>query len=83
MQLAVILDNVRSVHNVGSIFRTADAVGVEKIYCCGKSGDTRIILYAGLEPAVILEIARPRNPSAGNNSGNCTASHLKIGELAH
>jgi 23S rRNA (guanosine2251-2'-O)-methyltransferase len=35
MRLAVILDNVRSVHNVGSIFRTADAAGAEKIYCCG------------------------------------------------
>lgn len=31
----VVLDNIRSVLNVGSIFRTADAVGVEKIYCCG------------------------------------------------
>jgi 23S rRNA (guanosine2251-2'-O)-methyltransferase len=35
MKLAVILDNIRSVHNVGSIFRTADAAGFEKIYCCG------------------------------------------------
>jgi 23S rRNA (guanosine2251-2'-O)-methyltransferase len=35
MQLTVVLDNVRSVHNVGSIFRTADAAGVTKIYCCG------------------------------------------------
>ena len=35
MKLVVVLDNVRSVHNVGSIFRTADAAGVEKIYCCG------------------------------------------------
>jgi 23S rRNA (guanosine2251-2'-O)-methyltransferase len=33
--IAVILDNIRSVHNVGSIFRTADAAGVEKVYCCG------------------------------------------------
>ncbi len=31
----VILDNIRSVYNVGSIFRTADAAGVEKIYLCG------------------------------------------------
>lgn len=30
-----ILDNLRSVHNVGSIFRTANAVGIEKIYLCG------------------------------------------------
>ena len=35
MKFAVILDNVRSVHNVGSIFRAADAAGVEKIFCCG------------------------------------------------
>jgi len=31
----VILDNIRSVYNVGSIFRTADALGVDKIYLCG------------------------------------------------
>ena len=35
MKIVVVLDNVRSVHNVGSIFRTADAAGIEKIYCCG------------------------------------------------
>ncbi len=31
----VVLDNLRSVHNVGSIFRTANAVGIDKIYLCG------------------------------------------------
>jgi 23S rRNA (guanosine2251-2'-O)-methyltransferase len=34
MKIAV-LDNLRSVHNVGSIFRTCNAVGVDKIYLCG------------------------------------------------
>jgi 23S rRNA (guanosine2251-2'-O)-methyltransferase len=34
MKVAV-LDNIRSVYNVGSIFRTANAVGIEKIYLCG------------------------------------------------
>jgi 23S rRNA (guanosine2251-2'-O)-methyltransferase len=34
-ELAVILDNIRSVYNVGSIFRTADALGVDKIFLCG------------------------------------------------
>jgi 23S rRNA (guanosine2251-2'-O)-methyltransferase len=29
------LHNIRSVYNVGAIFRTADAVGVSKIYLCG------------------------------------------------
>ena len=31
----LVLDNIRSAQNVGSIFRTADAVGVVKIYLCG------------------------------------------------
>lgn len=34
-EISVILHNARSVHNVGSIFRTADAAGVKKIYLCG------------------------------------------------
>ena len=33
--MVILLNNIRSSHNVGSIFRTADAVGVEKIYLCG------------------------------------------------
>jgi len=33
--LIVILDNVRSLHNVGSVFRTSDAYCVEKIILCG------------------------------------------------
>ncbi|MEE1323042.1 MAG: RNA methyltransferase [Bacteroidales bacterium] len=33
--LIIIADNVRSMHNVGSIFRTSDAFLVEKIYLCG------------------------------------------------
>jgi len=33
--MTLLLNNIRSVYNVGSIFRTADAAGVEKIYLCG------------------------------------------------
>ena len=35
MKLAVILHNIRSLHNVGSVFRTAAAAGVGKIYLSG------------------------------------------------
>lgn len=33
--LIVILDNIRSLNNIGSVFRTSDAFLVEKIYLCG------------------------------------------------
>jgi tRNA G18 (ribose-2'-O)-methylase SpoU len=38
LPLVVILDNVRSLNNVGSVFRTSDAFLVEKIFLCGITG---------------------------------------------
>ena len=38
LPVAVVLDNVRSLYNVGAFFRTADAAGVEKLYLCGITG---------------------------------------------
>lgn len=35
LPLAVVLDNVRSLHNVGSVFRTSDAFRVSKVVLCG------------------------------------------------
>ena len=46
--MIVILHNIRSLYNVGSIFRTADAAGVSKIYLCG------------ITPKPIDEFCRPR-----------------------
>lgn len=46
--MLVILDNIRSVYNVGSIFRTADAAGIKKIYLCG------------ITPAPTDKFGRPR-----------------------
>ncbi len=34
----VICDNIRSLENIGSIFRTSDALGVSKIFLCGITG---------------------------------------------
>ena len=53
------LDNVRSLYNVGSFFRTVDAAGCEKLYLCGitgrppKSGITKTAL--GAEETVVWE----------------------------
>lgn len=46
--MIVLLHNIRSLHNVGSIFRTADAVGIKKIYLCGYT------------PAPVDDFGRPR-----------------------
>jgi len=50
--MLVILHNIRSLYNVGSIFRTADAAGVEKIYLCG------------ITPAPIDAFGKPRQQFA-------------------
>ena len=34
----VVCDNIRSLENIGSIFRTADALAVDKVFLCGISG---------------------------------------------
>lgn len=36
--LVVVLDNIRSIYNVGAMFRTCDAVLAEKMYLCGITG---------------------------------------------
>lgn len=36
--VVVILDNIRSMYNIGSVFRTADAFLIKKIYLCGITG---------------------------------------------
>ena len=50
-ELVVVLHNIRSLHNVGSIFRTADAAGVAKIYLCGITG-TPLDRFGNVRPEV-------------------------------
>jgi 23S rRNA (guanosine2251-2'-O)-methyltransferase len=38
LPVSVLLDNVRSLYNVGAFFRTADAAALEKLYLCGITG---------------------------------------------
>jgi 23S rRNA (guanosine2251-2'-O)-methyltransferase len=38
LPVAVLLDNVRSMYNVGAFFRTADAVSIERLLLCGITG---------------------------------------------
>jgi tRNA G18 (ribose-2'-O)-methylase SpoU len=38
LPFTVVLNDIRSLHNVGSIFRTCDGVGVQKLWLCGITG---------------------------------------------
>ena len=38
LPFVVVLNNIRSLYNVGSIFRSADGAGVSQVYCCGITG---------------------------------------------
>ena len=35
LPLIIVLDNIRSLHNVGSVFRTADAFRLQGVWLCG------------------------------------------------
>ena len=50
--IRLLLDNIRSVHNVGSIFRTAETLGIRRIYC------------AGVTPLPIDRFGKPRKDFA-------------------
>lgn len=50
-RISALLDNIRSAHNVGAIFRTADGAGVRQLYLCGFTptpGDTTAIMKTAL-----------------------------------
>ncbi len=51
-EVVVLVHDIRSTHNVGSIFRTSDAVGVKKIY------------LSGFSPAPVDKFSRPRKDIA-------------------
>jgi tRNA G18 (ribose-2'-O)-methylase SpoU len=42
VQLTLILDNLRSAHNVGAILRTCDAVGIQRVCVCGTTPYPRV-----------------------------------------
>lgn len=41
LPLTVVLDDVRSLYNVGSVFRSSDAFRVEAVYLCGITATTQ------------------------------------------
>jgi tRNA G18 (ribose-2'-O)-methylase SpoU len=70
LPVSILLDNVRSLYNVGAFFRTADAAGIEKLYLCGITGrpPKRAITKTalGAEETVPWEHAGEAGPLAGS-----------------
>jgi 23S rRNA (guanosine2251-2'-O)-methyltransferase len=74
LPVSILLDNVRSLYNVGSFFRTADAAGIEKLYLAGITGrppgreisktalgaEESVVWEYGWDPAPMLESLRKR-----------------------
>ncbi len=62
LRFCAVLNNIRSLYNVGSVFRTADGAGLEKLWLCGVTGippDAKISKTAlGAEKSVPWEYAR-------------------------
>ncbi len=62
LPFSVVLNDIRSLYNVGSIFRTADGAGIEKLWICGITGfppDKQISKTAlGAEASVSWEYQR-------------------------
>jgi 23S rRNA (guanosine2251-2'-O)-methyltransferase len=75
VQLTLILDNLRSAYNVGSILRTADATGVERVICGGSTpyprlpDDTR-------DPVVINRNTRTIGKTALGAETTVTVEHF-------
>ena len=74
LPVSILLDNVRSLYNVGAFFRTADAAAIEKLYLCGITGrppkraiaktalgaDETVAWEFAWEPAPLLDAIRAR-----------------------
>jgi tRNA G18 (ribose-2'-O)-methylase SpoU len=76
-ELYILINNIRSLYNIGSIFRTAEAVGVNKIFLGGYSGvakiGEKITLHPKLEKTALEGIHVPWQ--------NCPDIIAKINDL--
>jgi tRNA G18 (ribose-2'-O)-methylase SpoU len=82
-EIILILDNLRSRENVGSLFRTADAAGVSKIYICGISPTPRSGNFdiETLSPKQFINTDKIAKTALGAEQWVPWDYHLKTGRL--
>ncbi len=76
MKKRIILDNIRSAHNVGSIFRSADGAGVEKIYLVGPT-PTPIDRFGRLQPEIAKTSLGASQSVGWKHIGNAGSESVK------
>jgi len=75
-QKCLILDNIRSAYNVGSIFRSSDGAGVEKIYLVGPT-PTPIDRFGRLQPEIIKTSLGANESIAWEHIGDAASESIK------
>ncbi|MBU1179043.1 TrmH family RNA methyltransferase [Patescibacteria group bacterium] len=75
-EIYLILHNVRSLYNVGSIFRTADCAGVKKIFLTGYTPEPAPKTALGAEKTVLWE--KHKNISTLISNVRSSTSNIKI-----
>lgn len=75
-QIVVIAHNIRSVHNVGSLFRTCDGFGIKKLYLTGYTPYPKQVTDTRL-PHVIKKIETALNKTALGAEHTVTHEHLE------
>ena len=81
MQLAAILYDIRSVHNVGSIFRTADGAGFEKLYLCNIT-PSPVDRFKKVRPDFAKVASAPKKRGVGIRTGHqCAHREIKGGRM--
>lgn len=76
MEKQVLLYNVRSAHNVGSVFRTADGAGASKIYCAGTT-PTPVDRFGRVQPAILKTSLGATENIPWEHVGNANSESLK------
>ena len=74
LPVCIVLDNVRSLHNVGSAFRTADAFRVERLFLCGINcpyGPRELVRHAATDRACrcVNGLGHNPGPNRGTDQG--------------
>ncbi|MDQ6664171.1 MAG: RNA methyltransferase, partial [Acidobacteriota bacterium] len=79
--VTILLENVRSLYNVGAFFRTADAAAIEKLYLCGITGCPPNNSIAKTALGAEISVAWEHSPEAVGVVRNLRSMHHEIAAI--